>query len=176
MTVLTGLHEGLAAPGVGGGRGHKRFSLRVAARRKGQQTLRLLGSWERGQREDRTKDMWSAPMYVKASRGELWLSTHCGQPLEGRDGTEEKTVLSLETHSMQKVLINCVELTRPGTTHTKAWTTSGATDSPVQSSCGTGSSGAVPRWLCRAGGPGTGSALGEDAGCHSSRSYSFPCI
>lgn len=48
-------------------------------------------------------------------------------------------------------------------------------NSPVQSSCGKGSSAAAQRWLCHGGGPGTGSAWGAGAGRRSSRSYSFPC-
>lgn len=87
-----------------------------------------------------------------------------------------KTILSLATHNIHKVLMNCVTLARPGTKHASAWARGRAADSPVQGSCGTAGSAAARRWLPRAAGPGTGSASGEGAGCHSSRSYSFPCI
>lgn len=102
--------------------------------------------------------------------------THCGRPLEGRGDTAGKTILSLATHGMRKVLINCVTLAGPGTKQASAWARGGATDSPAQGSCGRAGSAAARRWLPRAAGPGTGSAWGAGAGCHSSRSYSFPCI
>lgn len=93
-----------------------------------------------------------------------------------RSDPEESTILSLvtDTHGIQKVL-NCLKLTRPTTKHPEAWVSTQGHNSPVQSSCGKGSSAAAQRWLCHGGGPGTGSAWGAGAGRRSSRSYSFPC-
>lgn len=101
--------------------------------------------------------------------------THCGQPLEGRGDTAEEAILPLATHSIHKALINRVTLARPGAKHASAWAGGRTADSPAQGSCGTAGSAAAQRWLPRAAGPGTGSAWGAGAGCHSSRSYSFPC-